>query len=111
MRLFRNGSLPEPRNHRSLHHCVKIPPPLAVHFDTKMGIIILPATAGDATEMVRVGMKAFANDLLNQKMFNLGSASPEEIEEYRQWRTGLARLRMSGPGKHFQSCRRDFGRN
>lgn len=66
-----------------------------------MGIIILPATADDAAEMVRVGMKAFANDLLNQKMFNLGSASPEEIEEYRQWRTSVARLRMSGPGKYY----------
>ena len=66
-----------------------------------MAINILPASPNDAAEMINVGMKAFANDLMAKSTFDVQSGSPEEVEEYRQWRVSLARLRMSGQGKHY----------
>jgi hypothetical protein len=66
-----------------------------------MAINILPASADDAAEMIHVGMKAFANDLLSKSTFDIASATREEAEEYTQWRIGLAKLRMSGPNKHY----------
>lgn len=66
-----------------------------------MAINILPAGPDDAAEMISVGMKAFANDLLAKSTFDVQSGTPEEVEEYKQWRVSLARLRMGGQGKHY----------
>jgi hypothetical protein len=66
-----------------------------------MAIKILPATPDDAPELIDVGMKAFANDPLAQATFNVSTAPPEQVEEYKQWRVGLSRLRMTGTGRHY----------
>ena len=66
-----------------------------------MAIKILPATPDDAPELIDVGVKAFANDPLSQAAFNISTAPPEQVEEYKQWRVGLSRLRMAGVGKHY----------
>lgn len=70
-----------------------------------MEINILPAGPEDAAEMISVGMKAFANDVLAKSTFDVQSGTPEEVEEYTQWRVSLARLRMSGQGKHYFKAR------
>lgn len=64
-------------------------------------IKILPATGEDAPDLLEVGIKAFAHDLLSNSTFDLQAATPEQAEEYREWRNGLSRLRMSGPGRHY----------
>lgn len=66
-----------------------------------MTIAILPVTSEDVPEMIDVGMKAFAKDPLAQAAFNTATATPDQIEEYKQWRVDLARLRIAGPGKHY----------
>ena len=66
-----------------------------------MSISIQPATLEDASEMLDVGMAAFANDLLNQSLFQLESATPEERAEFLRWRLESSKVRMRGPGKHW----------
>ena len=66
-----------------------------------MSISILPATPEDAEAMLDVSMAAFANDLFSKAAFRLESATPEEKEEFRQWRLRISRSRMSGRGKHW----------
>ena len=66
-----------------------------------MAIKIVPASIDDAAEMIDVGMKAFANDQLAKATFDVQSATSEEVEEYKRWRIGLSKLRMSGANNHY----------
>ena len=66
-----------------------------------MSIIIQPATVQDAPAMHDVGFAAFKNDVHMNAMFRYNTASPEQLEEYRKWRTASTIARMSGPGKYW----------
>lgn len=66
-----------------------------------MSISILPCTSSDAAATIDIGMRAFADDPLNRRTMNLAAATPTQLEQFRAWRTGMAELRMSGPGKHY----------
>jgi hypothetical protein len=40
----------------------------------------------DASALTRIGYKAFADDLLNLRLYNLQDATPSQIENDLQWR-------------------------
>ena len=63
-----------------------------------MTISIQPATTQDAPDMVSVGTRAFADDLMNQAFFDPRKATPEQYEEFMKWRVERTHKRMGGLG-------------
>jgi hypothetical protein len=55
----------------------------------------------DASALTRIGYKAFADDLLNLRLYNLQDATPSQIENDLQWRIQRNEKRMYGPGGHW----------
>jgi len=66
-----------------------------------MPIIIKDALVSDAEEMILTGEAAFANDLMNQAIFDRANAPPEEVAEYRAYRIAVATERMDRDGSHY----------
>jgi len=66
-----------------------------------MSINIQPCKPGDAEDMIIAGEAAFADDDLNNAIFNPRNGTPEEVAEYRAWRIARSRQRQSGEGKFY----------
>jgi len=62
---------------------------------------IVPIDQGDADPLTRIGYRAFADDLLNKRLYNLVDATPSEIEEDLQWRINRNGRRMHSAGSHW----------
>jgi hypothetical protein len=62
---------------------------------------IVPIGETDASVLTRVGYKAFADDLLNKRLYNLEDATPAQIEADLQWRISRNEKRMHGAGSHW----------
>ena len=66
-----------------------------------MTINIYPAGPDDAYAMSEAGFAAFENDVLSNAQYQLKTAPPERLEEYRKYRIALTHLRMEGKGKYW----------
>jgi hypothetical protein len=62
---------------------------------------IVPIGERDASVLTRIGYKAFANDLLNLRLYNLQDAAPTQVEDDLQWRIQRNEKRMYGSGSHW----------
>lgn len=62
---------------------------------------IVPIDQGDADPLTRIGYQAFADDLLNQRLYNLVDPTPQQLEEDLQWRIGRNDRRMHSTGSHW----------
>lgn len=63
---------------------------------------IVPIDKGDNDPLTRIGYRAFDDDLLNKRLYNLVDATPEQVEEDLQWRINRNGRRMfSGAGSHW----------
>ena len=62
---------------------------------------IVPIDQGDADPLTRIGYQAFADDLLNKRLYNLVDPTPEQVEEDLQWRIGRNDRRMHSAGSHW----------
>ena len=62
---------------------------------------IVPIDQGDADPLTRIGYQAFADDLLNKRLYNLIDPTPEQLEEDLQWRIGRNDRRMHSAGSHW----------
>jgi hypothetical protein len=62
---------------------------------------IVPISETDASVLTRIGYKAFANDLLNLRLYNLEDATPSQVEDDLQWRIQRNEKRMNEPGSHW----------
>ena len=62
---------------------------------------IKPIDQGDADPLTRIGYKAFADDLLNKRLYNLVDATPSQVEEDLQWRINRNSRRMYNEGSHW----------
>lgn len=62
---------------------------------------VIPIGEGDASVLTRIGYRAFGDDLLNKRLYNLENATPSQIEEDLQWRITRNSRRMYGPGSHW----------
>lgn len=75
-----------------------------------MAISILPATLADVRIMMPTGVKAFSSDPLNRAIENVDKATPEQRQDYLEWRIARNEKRMTGPGKHwFKAVDTDSG--
>jgi hypothetical protein len=66
-----------------------------------MSITIKPCTLDDAEAMIETGEAAFAEDALNNLIFNAREATPEQRQEYKKWRVATTKQRLTGEGKHY----------
>lgn len=66
-----------------------------------MSVSILPCTIDDADAMITCGEQAFANDVLIKAIFNPDTATREEIRLHHDYRTAVARKRLTGAGKYY----------
>lgn len=62
---------------------------------------IVPIDQGDHDPLTRIGYRAFADDLLNKRLYNLVDPTPEQLEEDLQWRIGRNGRRMHSAGSHW----------
>lgn len=62
---------------------------------------IIPISETDASVLTRIGYKAFANDLLNLRLYNLQDATPAQVEDNLQWRIQRNEKRMYGSGGYW----------
>jgi hypothetical protein len=62
---------------------------------------IVPIGETDASVLTRIGYKAFADDLLNKRLYNLEDATPAQIEQDLQWRIQRNEKRMHSSGSHW----------
>jgi ribosomal protein S18 acetylase RimI-like enzyme len=62
---------------------------------------IIPIEQGDNDPLTRIGYRAFADDLLNKRLYNLVDATPSEVEEDLQWRIDRNGRRMHSAGNHW----------
>lgn len=66
-----------------------------------MTISILRADVSDAASTIDVGMRAFEDNALSQLTMNLHTATPEQVQHWREWRTDMAKMRIDGPGRYY----------
>ncbi|KAK5172677.1 uncharacterized protein LTR77_002797 [Saxophila tyrrhenica] len=66
-----------------------------------MPITIEPCKYDDAETMIITGEAAFAEDALNNAIFDPKQGTPEEAFEYRNWRITITKQRLSGEGKYY----------
>ena len=69
--------------------------------DNMASFDIVPIDQGDADPLTRIGYQAFADDLLNKRLYNLIDPTPEQLEEDLQWRIGRNDRRMHSAGSHW----------
>jgi hypothetical protein len=62
---------------------------------------IVPIGNTDASVLTRIGYKAFADDLLNKRLYNLEDATTAQIEQDLQWRIQRNEKRMYSAGSHW----------
>jgi hypothetical protein len=62
---------------------------------------IVPIEQGDNDPLTRIGYQAFADDLLNKRLYNLVDPTPEQVEEDLQWRINRNGRRMYTAGSHW----------
>lgn len=62
---------------------------------------IVPISETDPSVLTRIGYKAFADDLLNSRLYNLEGATPSQIENDLQWRIRRNEKRMNDSGSHW----------
>jgi hypothetical protein len=62
---------------------------------------IVPIEQGDNDPLTRIGYQAFADDLLNKRLYNLVDPTPEQVEEDLQWRINRNGRRMYSAGSHW----------
>jgi hypothetical protein len=103
---------------KHLHHQPKAPQlfcPLATNTVNNNNMAatydIVPIGETDASVLTRIGYKAFADDLLNKRLYNLEDATPAQIEQDLQWRISRNEKRMYGAGSHwFKAVERSTGK-
>jgi hypothetical protein len=64
-------------------------------------IDIVPIGEADGDILTRVGYRAFADDLLNKRLYNLEDPTPSQLEKDLQWRIKRNERRMYAPGGYW----------
>ena len=66
-----------------------------------MAIEVQPSGEEDASILVPLGIRAFADDAMNQKIFDPATATAEQNKEHLEWRIERHKKRVRGVGRYY----------